>query len=70
MVAQSRGANFVDASTATKKINPATKKDDALLQRALHDISDEFDLTTGHYLEQLEFWGKEILNRNPRKENE
>ena len=41
-----------------------------MLNKALQDVADEFDTTAGRYLEQLDFWGKKILDRNPRKENE
>jgi len=81
VVAQSRGAKLtlfphamvephVKGLESNHKLCPATNQDDSILNKALLDVSDEFDTTTGRYLEQLDFWGKDILNRNPRKENE
>ena len=71
MVAQSRGAKFITASAFNpphRRLTHATNKDESILNKALQDVADEFDTTGGRYLENLDFWGKDILNRNPRKE--
>lgn len=49
------------------RLTAASDKDDSMLNKALHDIAEEFDTTTGRYLEQLDFWGSKIIDRNPRK---
>ena len=73
MVAQSRGAKLITGAVdgpPHRRLTHATNKDESLLNKALRDVADEFDTTNGRYLEQLDFWGKDILDRNPRKENE
>ena len=73
MVAQSRGAKLITGQAfgpPHRRLQPATNKDESMLNKALQDVSDEFDTTGGRYLEQLDFWGEKILDRNPRKENE
>ncbi len=65
MVAQSRGAKLHRIAGTTDRVGPATDLDDNLLGKALQDVADEFHTTQGRYLEELDFWGKEILKRKP-----
>ena len=72
MVAQSRGAKFhiITHRDNYERVTPASNKDDSLLNKALQDVADDFETTAVRYLEQLDFWGSKILDRNPRKDFE
>ena len=69
MVAQSRGAKLtlVQGTAPKHRIGPATDADDNILNKALSDVADEFHTTQGRYLEELDFWGKNILDRKPKE---
>ena len=70
MVAQSRGAKFTtDVFRGRGRLCPATDSDDDLLNKALSDVADEFHTTQGRYLEELDFWGKKILDRKPKEKS-
>ncbi len=64
MVAQSRGASF-RCYDKSNRLVPVATYDDSLLSKALQDVADEFNTTQGRYLEQLDFYGKRILDRKP-----
>ncbi len=64
MVAQSRGASFRTYDKSNRLV-PVGIHDDSLLSKALQDVATTFHTTQGRYLEQLDFYGRRILDRKP-----
>ena len=68
MVAQSRGAKFTTYEKSSR-IEAADDIANNMLNKALSDVADEFHTTQGRYLEELDFWGKKILDRKPKEKS-